>query len=264
MGVKTLLTQKEAQALFPSFSLTNIKPTTHGVIDTTYISEKYILKKYERNIDKRIEEDTKRLKSLFQHQLNVPRVLAKNQEWYLYERLCGSSPKSIAYYHIQSLARFMAKLHRLSQTQYTSPPFLAQYDIQGYLYSVKKDFFLYYKMLEPLKSLKLPCDGFIHGDIFPDNTLFNKETIAVFDFIDGGCGTFSFDIAVAIMAFNPHQKPSLTKLFLQTYNQNSPKKIKNQELQKQLKMAKKLYMLLRASTEKKTQKAKMLLKPYIK
>ncbi|WP_297433032.1 phosphotransferase [Sulfurimonas sp.] len=264
MGVKSLLSLQEAQALFPNFSITNIEETTHGVIDTTYITEKYIIKKYERSIEKRVEEDAKRLELFFHHQLNVPRLLAKRKDWYLYERLAGQPPRNISYYHIQALARFMAKLHTLSQTQKKPPKFLAQYDIETYLHFLKKDFFLYYKMLAPLKTLTLPCEGFIHGDIFKDNTLFNKEKIAVFDFIDGGCGAFSFDVAVSLMAFNSYNKASFTKLFLQTYNQHTLKKIKKQELQKALHIATKFYMLLRITNEKKTRNAQMLLKPYIK
>ena len=264
MGVKTPLSLQEAQTLFPNYSLTNLQATTNGVIDTTYMTEKYVLKKYERSIERRIEEDAKRLEFFSQHQLNVPKLLAKSKEWYLYERLLGASPKSIHYYHIQALAHFMAQLHTLTKTQRNSSAFLAQYNIKEYLGLIKKDFFFYYKLLEPLKSFKLPCDGFIHGDIFKDNTLFYREKIAVFDFIDGGCGAFSFDVAVALMAFNPYKKPSFKTLFLQIYNQHTAKKITNKELEKSLNIAKKFYMLLRITKEKKIGRAKILAKAYIK
>ncbi|WP_297483007.1 phosphotransferase [Sulfurimonas sp.] len=264
MGVKTPLSLQEAQTLFPNYSLTNLQATTNGVIDTTYVTEKYVLKKYERSIEKRIEEDAKRLEFFSKHQLHVPKLLAKSKEWYLYERLLGESPKSIRYYHIQALARFMAQLHTLTKTQRNSSAFLAQYNIDEYLSFLKKDFFFYYKFLEPLKAFKLPCDGFIHGDIFKDNTLFYREKIAVFDFIDGGCGAFSFDVAVALMAFNPYNKSSFRTLFLQTYNQHSKKKLTHTELQRSLHIATKLYMLLRIHKTKQAQNAKKLLKPYIK
>ena len=124
----------------------------------------------------------------------------------------------------------------------------------------KKHYYLYYKKLDSLKSLQLKSDGFIHGDIFVDNTLFEAERIALFDFIDGGCGAFSFDVGVAVMSFNPHKKRAFTQLFLQTYNQHAPKKVTKRELHEQMQNAAKLYALLRINKYKTTTKAKLLLK----
>ncbi len=94
--------------------------------------------------------------------------------------------------------------------------------------------------------------------MFKDNTLFEKNKIAVFDFIDGGLGEFSFDIAVALLSFNPHNRSSHVKSFLQTYNQKAKKKISYEELQKQLKIAAKFYALLRINHDKTTKRAKEL------
>jgi len=54
MGVKTTITLKELNELFPTYHFTELTPTTSGIIDTTYIvhagTTGYILKKYERDI----------------------------------------------------------------------------------------------------------------------------------------------------------------------------------------------------------------------
>ena len=63
MGVKTVLGLSELNALFPSYNFIKLTPTESGIIDTTYIvtsnEKSYILKKYERNIPKKISLESK-------------------------------------------------------------------------------------------------------------------------------------------------------------------------------------------------------------
>ena len=243
MGVQTKISLIEVRALFPAFTINKLVPTANGVMDTTYILDDFVLKKYEREIEAKIETDTQRLEFFKKNGLHVTHLVASNQGWYLYEKLQGKLPHTTTYFHIQALARFVAKLHQLSAQEKT--PFLQEYDVAMLLKKTKKQFFYYYKQLDSLHIYQQKCEGFIHGDIFKDNTLFDGEKIAVFDFIDGGCGEFSFDCAVALMAFNPKNKPSLEKLFMQTYNQHAPRKLKAQTLQTQIKLARKIYALLR-------------------
>ncbi len=258
MGVQRELTLQEAQQLFCDFEIKSLSPTKDGVMDTTYLSKHYVLKYYEREMGEKILQDAERLEKLSQAQLNTPRYLAQSQGWHLYTRLQGQTPKSTQLYHIQSLARFMAKMHQETSQHHCSKLFLEQYQLKKTLTSLKKEFFYYYKKFQTLQDIKERNDGFIHGDIFCDNTLFEGKKIAVFDFIDGACGAFSFDIAVALVAFNPHKRHSFTQLFLNTYNQKAPKKIHKEELQAQIKIAAKLYALLRIQKHKTTTKAKQL------
>jgi len=258
MGVKTSITLQEVRKLFPSYTFKNLTPTEDGVIDTTYILDDYILKHYERDIDTKIESDRKRLYFLKSSGLNVPLCLAQNGSWFLYEKLRGEVPKHIELKHIQALARFMAKMHRVNYKNYARESFLEQYDLNASLYTLQKSFYFYYKKLASLAHYTQKNDGFIHGDIFKDNTLFHHDKIAVFDFIDGGNGSFVFDIAVALVAFNPHKRQSFTKVFLNTYNQTAPFKISHEELTKEIKNAAKFYGLLRISTHKNSKKAKKL------
>jgi len=258
MGVKTSITLQEVQKLFPSHTFKTLTPTKSGVIDTTYILDEFILKRYERDIDTKVLEDTKRLQFLKKSGLNVPLSLAQNGSWFLYEKLKGEVPKNIQLKHIQSLARFMAKMHMLNYKRHSREDFLEQYDLNANLNILKSSFYFYYKKLSSLAHYTQKNDGFIHGDIFKDNTLFFKDKIGVFDFIDGGNGSFVFDIAVALVAFNPHKRQSFTRAFLNTYNQRAPYKIELKELQKEISSSAKLYSLLRLTSQRNSKRAKKL------
>ncbi len=258
MGVKTSINLKEAQKFFPDFSIDSLTPTTSGVIDTTYITEHYILKKYEREVA--VEEDTQLLNFLHAHGLNVPKHLASQGEWHLYKKLKGVQPRTIQTYHIQALARFLSKLHTLTYKRVCKNSFINNYDINTLLKFCKNKHFLYYKKFQHLKKYTLKNDGFIHGDIFKDNTLFHAHKIAVFDFIDGGCGSFVFDAAIALVAFDANKhKPYFLNIFLRTYNQKALKKLNKKELLCTMQKAAHLYALLRIKHHKNTSKAKELL-----
>ena len=260
MGVTTQITLSQAQALFQEFPLSSLTPTEDGVMDTTYILKEYILKYFERDVSKKISQEHLLLKKLHQAGLRVPLPLANAEGWYLYTRLQGSQPKTTKSYHIQALARFLAKMHTVTskETQMYSRVFLEEYAFDKLLKETKRSYFAYYKKLETLQEFTMQKDGFIHGDIFKDNTLFHGQKLAVIDFIDGGLGSFTLDIAVALVAFNPHQRRSYTQLFLQTYNQNAPQKVSLQALQTEIKIAAKIYALLRIHKYKNPQKAKLL------
>jgi len=260
MGVITKITLKEVQTLFPNFKITSIQETTNGVMDTTYILDKYILKKYERKIRKKIIADTKLLKTLQKAELNVPSLVAQNEEWYLYEKLPGNIPKTIKLFHIQELARFLAKMHTVTQNIHSTFTLLENYNLADILKLNKTKFYFYYKQLQSLKSYTMKTDGFIHGDIFKDNTLFQEKKLAVFDFIDGGNGSFTFDAAVVLLSFNHSKHELYTSLFLSTYNQHAPKKIQLKSLKIEISNAAKLYGLLRLQRDKNPNKVKLLAK----
>lgn len=258
MGVKTSIDLKEVQKLFPDFAINTLTPTTSGVVDTTYITEHYVLKKYERECN--VTHDAQRLKLFHKQGLRVPRHLSSNRQWHLYEKLTGSEPHTIQTYHIQALARFLSKFHSLSHRMVCETHFLENYSIDDMLHYCKRHHFFYYKKLQHLKGYKLVNDGFIHGDIFKDNTLFHGEQIAVFDFIDGGSGAFVFDAAVALTAFDANKHtPCFLNLFLKTYNQRAVKKLSKGELLHSMQKAAHLYALLRIQHYKNTKRAKELL-----
>jgi len=263
MGIKTDIALQELQKHFFAFEIQQLQATTDGIMDTTYIAigkkASYILKKYEREIPKKIAFDTELLKHLHTKGLNVSYLLAESQPWYLYKKLKGKTPTTIHLYHLQILGRSIAKLHQQTQIFTEQSNFIDNYPLKNYLRASLKISFYYYKKLSSLTTYKQECNGFIHGDIFKDNTLFDKNSVALFDFIDGGCGSFAFELGVIEISFNPKQKKSFTKMLLRTYNQNAPKKITPQELALAVTNAAKLYGLLRISHHKNTKRSKELL-----
>ena len=263
MGVITAISLEEINSLFPTYNFMNIMPTSEGIMDTTYIvsnSEKsFILKKYERDMGEKIQRDAELLKELNAVGLNVPLLIDSSNGWYLYKKLSGTQPKVIKSYHIQALARFMAEFHQQTNKKSSKTLFLESYELEKILCFTKKNFYIYFKKLQSLQNYKPKNEGFIHGDIFKDNTVFHRTKIGVFDFIDGGSGEFIFDIAVALVAFDARKHPLFISLFLNTYNQKSPKKIEKEKLIKMMELASKFYALLRIDKYKNPKKAKELL-----
>lgn len=265
MGVKTPITLYEINSLFPFYNFTSLVETTSGIIDTTYIvfndSKSYILKKYERDISQKIQEDIELLSELKKLGLNVPRCIENSDGWYLYERLQGSQPASIKSYHIQSLARFLAKLHQYTHEKRSTQSVINHKEITSQLSYVKENFFSYYKKLEFVKTYMPKKEGVIHGDIFKDNTIFYGEKIGVFDFIDSACGNFAFDAGVALVGFDAKKHGSyFINLFLNTYNQHAPRKLSKKELLESIEAASEFYALKRIANFKNTKTARELLK----
>ena len=264
MGVKSLLNLNELQKLFPSYGFIRLTPTSSGIIDTTYIlhtkNNSYILKKYEREIEEKIKLDKKLLKTLKASGLNVPLMLDKKDEWYIYEMLKGKEPSSIKIYHLQELGRFLAKMHLVSSKNSCEIKNDIKTEIKEALAYTKKNYFVYYKKFEFLKDLTLKKEGMIHGDIFKDNTVFDGKKIGVFDFIDATCGSFVFDMAVGLIGFGIKQNNNYAiSLFLKTYNQHAMKKINKQILIKNMKYASHFFALKRVYEYKNTNKARELL-----
>ena len=257
LGVKTKLTINEANKLFKGFHFTKLTPTTSGIMDTTYITENHIIKKYERVVD--VDADNRLLAKLKNAGLNTPTCQEQNGEWFLYEKLKGDEPKNIQTYHIVALARFLVKFHSLTYQQCRKKKMIQKDEVKQLLSYTKQNFFLYYKKLQPLQNYNSQTDGLIHGDIFKDNTLFDKQKIAVFDFIDSACGSFSFDAAVCLVGFGARKNNYFINLFLKTYNQKAPRKLSKKEILKEIDMACGFYALKRIEGSKNTKKAKELL-----
>ena len=264
MGVKTTITLKELNELFPSYGFTELTPTTSGIIDTTYIvhskSAGYILKRYERDIPHKIALDIELLDALKSAGLNVPRCLDNNDGWYIYEKLEGKHPASVKSHHIQALARFMAKMHKETSKIKCTTNMLVEYEVTQALKYVKENFFGYYKRFEFLKNFTHDHDAIIHGDIFKDNTIFNGRKIGVIDFIDSSCGTFAYDVAVALVGFDARgHHDYFINLFLKNYNQHAPRKLKKSEVIEKMKTAANFFALKRVHEYKNTSRAKELL-----
>ena len=265
MGVVTQISLDEINTLFPSYKFIELEPTTSGIIDTTYIvhtkDSSYILKKYERDIPKKIVQDIRLLDELYTKGLNVPLCLEKNQDWYLYKKLKGTQPQAIKSYHIQALARFLAKLHCTMATHKCTSNQIIEKEVLTALRYTKENYFGYFKKFEFLKHFNLKPDACIHGDIFKDNTIFHHKKIGVIDFIDSSCGTFAYDAAVALIGFDARaHNHYFINLFLNTYNQHAPKKLTKTRLLYKMKIASHFFALKRVYKYKNTFRAKELLR----
>ena len=264
MGVKTSISLEEVNTLFSSYHFTQLQKTLRGVSDTTYIvknsTHAYILKKYEKESKESIYLHHHMLNRLSTFKLNTPLCLDENQGWYLYEKLKGTTPVYIKSVHIKAVARFLASFHSFTYKNSCKTQFIDYEKMHKQLHEVKKDFYFHYKKLELLKHYKNTNDGFIHGDLFKDNCVFDENKIGVFDFIDSGCGSFLFDIAVAFIGFDGRKKQEYnTRVFLQTYNQHAPKKIQKKDFLQELPVASAYYALIRITGYNNTLHVKDLL-----
>ncbi len=264
MGVKTIITLDALNRVFPSYNFIHIQATSSGVMDTTYIistkENSYILKKYERDIFNIIYTNMQLLNELKSFGLNVSICIDESNELYIYEKLQGEQPKNIKIHHIQALARFMAKMHTYTYRKCSNSNFLNKDEIEVFLSYTKSNFYFYYKKLELLRTNISKCDGIIHGDIFKDNTVFDGRKIGVFDFIESNSGSFVFDVSVALFGFNVKKNNLFfINIFLNTYNQNSPKKISKKELLLSMEIAKIFYSLFGIYIHKNTKRAKIVL-----
>ena len=224
------------------------------------MDKSYILKKYERDIQTKIDQDIALLSELKSVGLNVPICLEENQSWYLYERLKGYQPRNVRSYHIQAIARFLAKLHKQTSKKNCESNIIVEKEVTHALRYTKHNFYRYYKKFEFLKKFTLQNDALIHGDIFKDNTVFEGTKIGVFDFIDSSCGTFAFDVAVALVGFDARSHNNyFINLFLNAYNQHAPKKLHKKTILKKMKIASHFYALKRVKKYKNTLRAKELL-----
>ena len=264
MGVKTQLSLASLNSLFSSYNFIKLTPTSDGLIDTTFLASSnetnYIVKKFEQASKNQINKSNHFLEYLSLNGLNVSKCLEHKESWYIYERLTGATPKTTNTKHIQALARFLSKMHRLSYKKSTLNDFYESYKVQNLMLNIKIKHYSYYKKLSTLLAFTPQNDGIIHGDIFRDNTVFNGDKLGVFDFIDFGNGSFVFDCAVTLVGFKVKKHNTyFINLFLNTYNQRAPKKITKIELLRYLSITAKFYALLRIEHYNSTKKAKKLL-----
>jgi len=259
MGIKTTLSLTQAQKLFPKLFIKKLIPTKYGIIDTTYIMQTdkntYILKRFENSSHEKQQTQKQLSLFLFNCYISHPKLLKEYDSWYIYEFIYGKHPYLSNYRVLQTMARYIKRMHQCSSNNKhikINSHIYERINIDSELKKIKKKSYYNYKHLSSLKNLDYKYDGIIHGDLFPDNIIIYKNNIHILDIVDMAKGSFLFDIAVFLLMLYKHKNHHhYIQYFIQVYNQNSSHKICLEKLLKSLDEACKFYSLIRFSTLKK-------------
>jgi Ser/Thr protein kinase RdoA (MazF antagonist) len=233
MGVRRTLSLAEANGLFGGCRFDRLEPTSDGIIDTTYIAasggERSILKHYERATAEQVAAEEALLHHLRHCGLNVPEVFGEGKAgWRRFGCLEGESPKRVTLKQVGRVGAFLGTMHRATRGIQDAPAAFDRKEIADALRRIRRHSpvaFLHFRSLAE-NSLFANCDGIIHGDLFPDNCVFDGSRIGVFDFIESGCGSFLLDagIVAANWALRGSEK-GRARRFLSGYNRYAPTKI---------------------------------------
>ncbi len=150
----------------------------------------------------------------------------------LYDFIEGSTPElcpetvvqtasALARLHAVDVTRIPEKVNSISPQKVIN--LVKRFSVStNPLPDVFKLFTRIWQQVEPHLHEKLPV-GLIHGDVFPDNTLFAGNKLkAIIDFEEFCIDTLLFDVAMCINGFcfvNNRLDQNLLEIFLQAYNQ---------------------------------------------
>ncbi|TQR60614.1 homoserine kinase [Acinetobacter sp. RF14B] len=227
MSVYTTLTLKEVQEFAAPYGLKVIDliPIQAGIQNTNYFlvceNRQYVLTIFEELDDKAAGELVPVLECLGQAGLAVPVPLShsgkaihhiKNKPAQIAPRLMGEHPISPTVAQVEAIAVAQAQMHMALQDFELERAFVRDH---AYWYGVALD----------LKSSLSPADkvllgkllglydaltavypdrprGFIHSDLFRDNTLFQGDELkGILDFYELNKDEFLFDIAITLNDF---------------------------------------------------------------
>lgn len=274
MGIRTIITLKEANKLFENTKLflKSLDKTIDGISDSTYIGtlndgNKCILKIYEFASKEEVANEIKILNTL--KGLPTPKPLINDTEVKNYKKkpvaiftfLKGRSYDNPSIEQVKEIGLFLGKFHAFSQNiKSLNKNIYTQEEMTIFIKNIKNtkefDENIKQKFLdkyELIKSLDLEENCVIHGDLFPDNAKFEKDKLTgVFDFVEACNGNFFFDLAVVINSwcFDEHKlnKDKFNEILL-SYNKNSPIKINQNEIKQYMMYAALFYSCQRFNTK---------------
>ena len=94
---------------------------------------------------------------------------------------------------------FLGRFHSLSEGKQNSYPSFAKQCRELATVIAATPFAPYAALLKEMQNE--PADGIIHGDLFPDNALFEGEKLGVIDWIEACGGPFGFDLGVVAFSW---------------------------------------------------------------
>lgn len=219
MGIKTLITLEEVSGIV---SCTILTPTEHGVSDSVYLTDQGVLKLFESASTNAILEEKNLLLNLShlpvtKHSSDI--FFLQEKPCVLYKKLNGQSLKHADNNHIIQMAAFMRSFHAQTAGLTSNNP--ALFELSHLQVLIEQTQYLPFQEIFDSITLRLSCDGVIHGDLFLDNVFFENGKISgVFDFIEACEGDFLFDLAVVAISWCLEEKNDYSKvdLLLTQYN----------------------------------------------
>lgn len=231
MAVYTVLSEAQFKQILDAYdigSLRQARAVTEGIENTNYFVDVdsnhethcYLLTIFEHMQECDLRFYLAWLEQLKQHSLPVASALAdrtgqmvqqlQGKPAALFHKLRGAHPSRIELSHCQAVGSAVAQLHNAALKQpleHQGPRSLAwleQLAKDIALSLDKEDRALLSRAQQECSSLPLEQlpQAMIHGDLFPDNTLFEGQQLSgLLDFYSGGTGPMIFDLAVACNAW---------------------------------------------------------------
>ena len=227
MSVYTTLTLKEVQDFAASYGLEVIDliPIQGGIQNTNYFlvceNQQYVLTVFEDMDEQAAGELVPVLQHLGQAGLAVPVPLShsgkaihtlKNKPAQIAPRMMGEHPMPSTVAHVEAIAIAQAKMHVALKDFKLERAFVRDH---AYWYNVAQeikpslnaaDKVLLGKLLGLYEALTAVYPdrprGFIHSDLFRDNTLFEGDQLkGILDFYELNKDEFLFDIAITLNDF---------------------------------------------------------------
>ena len=225
MGVFTNLFQDEIDFIEKKYKIKilEIKNIDNGILNSNFYiktkNKKYILRIYEAN--RTIDEEKQELILLDRIVDFIPVSIAiknidneyisifNNKKFALFEYIDGNSITKIGTHIIGEIAIYLGKLHSFTKDiSFEKYNRKTRINFDFYYNEIKKseiDFKFKNELLNSADKINgfdfsiLPS-GVIHGDIFPDNVLFDdyNNIKVIFDFNESYYAPFIFDIAIVI------------------------------------------------------------------
>lgn len=215
MGVKTVIALED---LPQSLEITSLEASKDGVMDSVYfLNNDRVLKIFETASEEAVKEELKLLVHCESLPIAKPRgeVLSIcGKPALIYRRCQGKSLKSAEIDEIRAIGTFLREFHTLTASSHSSNERLFEKSRLERMIE-EANIEIFDTLLKKI-DLTLRNDGIIHGDLFMDNALFEREGLScVIDFTQACNGDFLFDLAVIDLSWCDSDEK--TEALLQSY-----------------------------------------------